>query len=49
MRFTLTQIFLEDGDVGSNSKAGQRGNVTHLTLLLKLHHRAPVHFQWLPP
>jgi len=45
---TLTRMFSEDGDVGdvgTNSKTGQRGDLPRLTLLL-LHLCVPVQFQW---
>ena len=32
MRTTLTRMFSEDGDVGTNSKTGQRGNLPRLDL-----------------
>lgn len=48
MRITLTRVFPEGGDVGTNSKAEQRGDLTRLALLT-LHLSTPVQFQWLPP
>lgn len=45
MWITLIRMFSEDGDVDTNSKTGQRGDLPRLTLLL-LHFCVPVQFQW---